>query len=67
MAAEGVHGGYEDDMIAYGVTNAHLAGELAKRVKDMKSDPKEKIADITTGYEAAKAVIALIHRHPGPK
>lgn len=57
LEADGVHSGYEDDMIAYGVTNANLAATLKSRIGKLKS---EHVPDITTGNDAAKAVIALI-------
>jgi hypothetical protein len=59
MEAEGVHGGYEDDMIAYGYTKCNLATDLKARIAELKDT--ETISEIETGYDAAKAVIALIH------
>lgn len=58
MKAEGVHVGYEDDMIAYGFTDGNLASKLKTRIV---SPGREQIPDIHTGYDAAKAVIALIY------
>jgi hypothetical protein len=57
LEADGVHSGYEDEMIAYGFTDEKLAAKLMARIKQLKN---EQIADIETGYDAAKAVIALI-------
>ncbi len=56
--ADGVHSGYEDDMIAYGYQSKDLADALSTRITELKN---ESIADITSGYDASKAVIALIH------
>ena len=58
LEADGVHSGYEDDMIEYGFTEENLASKLKARIGTLKNEP---IADIATGYDAAKAVIALIH------
>jgi hypothetical protein len=58
MEADGVHVGYEDDMIAYGYTEKNLAKEIKTRIASLKD---ESILDINTGHDAAKAVIALIH------
>lgn len=57
MRADGVHVGYEDDMIAFGFQKKNLAGELKARIGKLKS---EDIPAIKTGYDASKAVIALI-------
>jgi hypothetical protein len=57
LEADGVHSGYEDEMIAYGFTDEKLAAKLMARIKQLKN---EQIADIETGYDAAKAVITLI-------
>jgi hypothetical protein len=59
MQADGVHVGYEDDMIAYGYGEANLATDLKAQIAGLAA--KEEISDIKTGYDAAKAVIALIH------
>jgi hypothetical protein len=58
LEADGVHTGYEDEMIAYGYTKDNLGPKLKARIAKLKTEP---IADIETGYDAAKAVIALIH------
>jgi hypothetical protein len=60
LEADGVHSGYEDTMVAHGYQNEDLTAKLKTRIRDLKSDPKEKIAEIGNGYDAAKAVIALI-------
>jgi len=56
LEADGVHSGYEDDMIAYGCSEADLVTKLQKAAKRKDED----IPDIATGHDAAKAVIALI-------
>jgi hypothetical protein len=58
LEADGVHSGYEDDMIAYGYKNANLAAKLESRISKLKTETIDKIE---SGYDAAKAVIALIH------
>jgi hypothetical protein len=57
LEADGVHSGYEDEMIAYGAQEDNLAAKLKTRIGQLKS---EKIADIASGNDAAKAIIALI-------
>ena len=57
MRADGVHSGYEDDMIAFGFQKKNLAGDLKTQIAKLKS---EAIPEIKTGYDASKAVIALI-------
>ncbi|UWU21376.1 hypothetical protein N2601_19440 [Rhizobium sp. CB3060] len=57
LEADGVHVGYEDDMIAYGYQQKNLGAELAQRITDLAAEPMPPITD---GYEASKAVIALI-------
>ena len=58
LEADGVHSGYEDNMVAYGFTDENLAAKLKTRIGKLKN---EAIADIGNGYDAAQAVIALIH------
>jgi len=57
LEADGVHSGYEDEMIAHGFQNENLVAKLKTRIKDLKS---EAMPDIANGYDAAKSVIALI-------
>ena len=57
MRADGVHSGYEDDMIAFGFQKKNLAGDLKTQIAKLKS---EAIPEIKTGYDASKAVIALV-------
>ena len=60
LEADRVHSGYEDDLVAYGYQNDDLTGRLKTRIGEMRNDASETIADIANGYDAAKAVIALI-------
>jgi hypothetical protein len=60
LEADGVHSGYEDDMVNYGYNSENLEGRLNDEVKRQESDLKETIDDITTGKEAATAIIRLI-------
>jgi hypothetical protein len=57
LEADGVHSGYEDEMIAYGAQQDNLAQKLKTRIGQLRS---ERIPDIAGGNDAAKAVIALI-------
>jgi hypothetical protein len=57
LEADGVHSGYEDEMVAYGATEDNLAAKLKTRIAHLKNEP---IAAIQSGNDAAKAVIALI-------
>jgi hypothetical protein len=57
LEADGVHSGYEDDMIAYGYQNENLAAKLKDRINDLKT---EDIPVIASGYGASKAIIGLI-------
>jgi hypothetical protein len=57
LEADGVHTGYEDEMVAYGATEDNLAAKLKTRIAQLKNEP---IAAIQSGNDAAKAVIALI-------
>ena len=57
LQADGVHSGYEDDMIAYGYQNEDLANKLKSEIASLKT---ETIPEIKTGYDASKAIIALI-------
>jgi hypothetical protein len=56
LRADGVHSGYEDDMVAYGYKNKNLGKELGKAIVEGTDKPK-----IVTGYDASKAIIELIH------
>ncbi|WP_371763451.1 hypothetical protein [Massilia sp.] len=56
LEAEGVHSGYEDDMVAYGYQHGDLAGELDKQT----NNDGLGIRTIANGYDASVAVIELI-------
>jgi hypothetical protein len=60
MRADGVHSGYEDDMIEYGYMNKNFMESLKKEIKRQESLKKEKIEDVQSGFDAAKAVLYLI-------
>jgi hypothetical protein len=60
LEADGVHGGYEDDMVAFGYTDKNLARTLKTRIGALGRDAKEKIRTIKSGYDASKAVIDLV-------
>lgn len=57
MRADGVHSGYEDDMIEYGFKEMGLNALLQTEITRLAKDGLPKI---TSGYEASKAAIALI-------
>jgi hypothetical protein len=58
LQADGVHSGYEDDMIAYGFQQKGLEASLKAKIKNPPAG--ENIAPIASGDDAARAVIALI-------
>lgn len=60
LEADGVHGGYEDDMVSYGYVSQNLAARLETEVRRQEKDAKEKIARIARGKDAARAVIELV-------
>jgi hypothetical protein len=60
LEADGVHGGYEDDMVSYGYVSQKLAARLETEVRRQEKDAKEKIARIARGKDAARAVIELV-------
>jgi hypothetical protein len=57
LEADGVHSGYEDEMIAYGYTKKGLAAQLASRIAALASEPMRAIA---SGFDASRIVIDLI-------
>ena len=57
MRADGVHSGYEDEMIEYGFVEKGLSGLLQKEIGRLA---KKGLPKINSGYEASKAVIELI-------
>jgi hypothetical protein len=60
LQADGVHSGYEDDMVNYGHQKKGLQSMLETEIARQQQDADESIAEITTGSEAAKAIIRLI-------
>ncbi len=60
LEADGVHGGYEDDMVNFGYMSKDLAANLKAEVERQEQAADEKIAAIVSGSEAAKALIRLI-------
>lgn len=57
LRADGVHSGYEDDMIAYGYKSQNLGEKLQQAIAQGSDKPKEPIV---TGHDASKAIIELI-------
>jgi len=57
LQADGVHSGYEDDMIAYGYQQKNLASSLKSAIAAFKSAGLPAIAN---GFDASKAVIDLV-------
>jgi hypothetical protein len=45
LQADGVHSGYEDDMIAFGYQQKELAETLKARIGDLNGQPGEAIRD----------------------
>src|SRR4029077_7385538 len=43
LEANGVHSGYEDDMIAYGYTKGNLAATLKTRIAELAKSKNERI------------------------
>lgn len=62
LEADGVHSGYEDDMIACGYQSHGLVAALATRIQSLPQETGEAIAKIDNGHDAAKAIIALIDK-----
>lgn len=74
LEADGVHSGYEDDMVNYGWMEKELGNELTAEIKrqqsESKAGQKEAIRDIQTGRDAAKAILDLIaatHKSIAPR
>jgi hypothetical protein len=70
LEADGVHSGYEDDMVNYGYQHKDLAAKLETEAKGQEAVSKETIRDIGSGSEAAKAIVELIgatHKTIAPK
>jgi hypothetical protein len=62
LRADGVHVGYEDDMVSYGYQKQSLANALKAEVASQQKLAKEKLDAIKTGRDAAKAIIRLVKR-----
>ena len=62
MRADGVHSGYEDDMVEYGYTKAKLTETLRTEIKRQQKAKDEEIIAIKTGFDAAKSVMYLIQQ-----
>jgi hypothetical protein len=62
LEADGVHSGYEDDMVNYGYVSKKLTSLLTNEIQRQESNPKEQIDTISTGREAGIAIIRLIGR-----
>ncbi len=60
LEADGVHSGYEDDMIAYGYQEKHLEDLIRTEIKKQQAKAKEAIDPIGSGFEAASALLNLI-------
>ena len=60
MQADGVHGGYEDDMVNFGYQEKGLQEKLKAEVARQEKDKDETIEEIKSGAAAARAVIPLI-------
>jgi hypothetical protein len=56
LEADGVHSGYEDDMVAYGYQHGNLAGKLDEQAKNAEIE----VPEIVNGYDASHAVISLV-------
>ena len=70
LEADGVHSGYEDDMVNFGYQSKNLANKLETEIKRQEKDAKEAIEEFSTGSEAAKAIIKLVaatHKTLGPR
>lgn len=59
MEADGVHGGYEDDMVDYGYSEDNLISKLEKEITRQNGVKKEAIDPIKTGLDAARAILVL--------
>jgi len=59
LQADGVHSGYEDDMIRYGEKTKNLSASLKAEITRLA---EEDIPAITSGFDASKAIISLIKK-----
>ncbi len=60
LEADGVHSGYEDEMVNFGYQEKDLAGLLAKEIRRQDRDKKEVIAPVGSGHDAARSMLLLI-------
>ncbi|MFM0336830.1 hypothetical protein [Paraburkholderia fungorum] len=60
LAADGVHSGYEDEMIGYGYQQGKLANLIAAEITRQNTVATERIQPIQSGFDASKRVIELI-------
>jgi hypothetical protein len=60
LEADGVHSGYEDDMVNYGYQKKNLATKLAAEITRQENVNAENIAAIGSGKDAAKAFVTLV-------
>ncbi|HXU08471.1 MAG TPA: hypothetical protein VN743_05705 [Blastocatellia bacterium] len=60
MEADGVHSGYEDEMVNYGFKKKDLNKAVAAEIQKQEKVSAEKIATMKSGFDAAKAVLDLI-------
>lgn len=59
MRADGVHSGYEDDMINYGFQKKQLLDSIEEEIKRQQKDPKEKLVAIETSKKAGELIVRL--------
>jgi hypothetical protein len=59
MRADGVHSGYEDDMINYGFQKEGLFDAIEQEIKRQGKDHAEKLVPITTSKNAAELIVRL--------
>jgi len=60
LEADGVHSGYEDDMVNYGYLSQNLTAKLEAEIKRQEKHKTEHIENMANGSDAAKAVIKLV-------
>jgi hypothetical protein len=60
LEADGVHGGYEDDMVNFGYQQNDLAGLIAREIRRQDRAAAEDLRTVGTGHDAARATLRLI-------
>lgn len=60
LEADGVHSGYEDEMIDYGFLNKDLNDLIEAEIERQEIDANEAIAGMQSGFDAAKSLLDLI-------